>query len=62
MSSTDSKKFLDLFNNVDEYKQVKKMKTKEFLILNLLLSRQYVRRLLMLFEHQIDYQLKILIK
>jgi hypothetical protein len=62
MSSTNSKKFLDLFDTIDEYKQVNKI-SKNFYLFNYLknLFRQYVRKLLMLFVHQIDYQLKILI-
>jgi len=62
MSSTNSKKFLDVFDTIDEYKQVNKI-AKNFYLFNYLknLFRQYVRKLLMLFVHQIDYQLKILI-
>jgi hypothetical protein len=32
MSATNSEKFLDLFNNVDEYKQVNEMKISNFRI------------------------------
>jgi hypothetical protein len=48
-----SSKFLDLFTNIDEYKQVNRMKNFILSKTNFLF-RQYVRKLLMLFEHQID--------
>jgi len=56
MSSTNSRKFLDLFNNVDEYKQVNKNKIEDFNNLKIIYFsfRQSVQKLLMLFEHLID--------
>jgi hypothetical protein len=57
MSSNNSEKFLDLFTNIDEYKQVNRMKILLFEKKNdeiNCLFRRYVRKLLMLFEHQID--------
>lgn len=53
MSTTNSTKFLDLFNNVDEYKQVNQVfKTTQ--LKKPCPFRQYARKWWMLYEHQID--------